>query len=263
MLLILLILSPYLTRGHVILSKSWIYRGNHIGYEEARKVQSPNKITTIGENHDHLKLNEADYSQKPVLLLNGFGVGSFHQHRLMPYLLKAGDDSDTIPHRVVYGVDYLGQGKSWPINCQDGNSENEKNLIYSVDTWTEQIIHFIEEIIIPNYCAAVESKPQKEGDCKIHLVGNSVGGLIAVLVALKRPELIDSICLLNATPVWGLNLPGWSGHLPPPPIPRWIGRYLFDIIRDRGTIHKYLIAAYANANAFGDDLVRMNASIEL
>jgi pimeloyl-ACP methyl ester carboxylesterase len=177
--------------------------------------------------------------------------------------LPAGKDSNLnsgTPHRVVYGLDYLGQGRSWPIDSQDGNSENEKNLIYSVDTWTDQVIHFIEEVIIPNHYDA-SSESNKPSDFKLHLVGNSVGGLIAVLVALKRPDLVDSICLLNATPVWGLNLPGWSGHLPPPPIPRWIGRYLFDKIRERSTIEKYLSTAYANPYAFGDDLVSIMSCV--
>jgi pimeloyl-ACP methyl ester carboxylesterase len=161
---------------------------------------------------------------------------------------------------TVYGVDYLGQGRSWPMDCQDGNSENEKNVIYSIDTWADQVVHFIEEVIIPNHRQRIaENGADLTSNTKVHLVGNSVGGLIAVLIALKRPELIESICLLNATPVWGLNLPGWSGHLPPPPIPRWIGRYLFDRIRERNTIEKYLLNAYANPSAFGDELVRISS----
>ena len=56
--------------------------------------------------------------------------------------------------------------------------------------------------------------------------------------------------------MWGLNLPGWSGHLPPPFIPRKIGRYLFDRIRDLNTIERYLENAYSNRSAFEDELVR-------
>jgi len=112
------------------------------------------------------------------------------------------------------------------------------------------VISFIEDVLLPNH-------PCKDGHhVKIHLVGNSVGGHLSVLLALKRPDLIESICLLNATPVWGLNLPGWSAALPPPALPRRIGRYLFDRIRDLPTIEKYLEAAYANRNAFDDELMQ-------
>jgi len=154
----------------------------------------------------------------------------------------------------VYGIDYLGQGRSWPLNCNDGNGPTEVGLNYSIDTWADQIIQFIEEIILQR-----PNNNNNNGDdssiSKVHLVGNSVGGYLAVVLASKRPDLIASICLLNATPVWGLNLPGWSGNLPPPLIPRAIGRYLFDRIRDLKTIDTYLQAAYANKSAFGDELI--------
>ena len=58
-------------------------------------------------------INDKDLAHDPILLLNGFGVGSFHQHRLMPHLLtinsadiKTSNGGEN--NRVVYGVDYLG-----------------------------------------------------------------------------------------------------------------------------------------------------------
>jgi len=227
----------------VIQPQSWDYKGHRIAYEEAR--QTYNGIP-----------DDSDKDHAPILILNGFGVGSFHQHRVMPQLLAVENndymgDVETAKdgnNRVVYGVDYLGQGGSWPVDCDDGNSPNEKGLIYSADTWVDQLIRFMEDVILPNHQG-------KNGEpCKIHLVGNSVGGHLSVVLAARRPDLIDSICLLNATPVWGLNLPGWSGHLPPPSIPRIIGRYLFDRIRDLNTIEKYLENAYANREAFNEEL---------
>lgn len=100
----------------------------------------------------------------------------------------------------VYGIDYLGQGRSWPLNCNDGNGPTEVGLNYSIDTWADQIIQFIEEIILQR-----PNNNNNNGDdssiSKVHLVGNSVGGYLAVVLASKRPDLIASICLLNATPV--------------------------------------------------------------
>lgn len=202
--------------------KSWDYKGHHIGYEIASSAGNGMPIT-----------------REPVLLLNGFGVGSFHQQRLMPELFS--DD------RVVYGVDYLGQGRSWPVDCDDGESENEKGLIYSADTWIDQLIQFMEEVIIPQQ----DFPPQK-----IHLVGNSVGGYLSVILAVRRPDLLASISLLNATPVWGLNLPGWDGVLPAPSVPKWIGRKAFDWIRDLGTIDKYLETAYSNKAGYDENLMQ-------
>jgi hypothetical protein len=113
-------------------------------------------------------------------------------------------------------------------------------------SWIDQIITFIEEVIIPE-----QSTTKK----KVHIVGNSVGGHLAAYIAVRRPDLVESICLLNPTPVWGLNLPGWSGHLPAPFLPKAIGRFLFDRIRDLKTIEKFLEQTYSRREAFTEELV--------
>ena len=51
-------------------------------------------------------------------------------------------------------------------------------------------MHFIDDVILP----AHKGK-------KIHIVGNSVGGYLSVFLATRRPDLVASLCLLNATPV--------------------------------------------------------------
>lgn len=214
---LLLFTCGYAVVSTKIETKSWDFQGHHIGYEVANPKAS---------------------KEEPILLLNGFGVGSFHQHRLIPELLERDGE------RSVYGMDYLGQGRSWPVDCNDGDSPNEDGLIYSADQWVDQIIDFIEQVV------------RSDGNQKIHIVGNSVGGHLAVVVATRRPDLVASVSLLNATPVWGLNLPGWSGNLPAPALPRKVGRILFDWIRDLGTIEKYLETAYANRKAFGLDLMK-------
>lgn len=227
-------------KAFAITPKTFDFRNHPIAYEEVTRVQS-----TSSANLTDTSTNSVTVNESPILVLNGFGVGSFHQHRLFPNLLSIEEKDGVEKCRKVYGIDYLGQGNSWPLDCDDGNSENEKGLIYSIDTWADQIISFIDEVIVPNH-------PNE----KVHLIGNSVGGHLSVVLAAKRPDLIESIILLNATPVWGLNLKGWSGHLPPPFIPRKLGRVLFDWIRDLDTIEKYLEAAYSNRAAFDDDLMK-------
>ena len=44
------------------------------------------------------------------------------------------------------------------------------------------------------------------GGVGVRLVGNSLGGLLAVLLAARRPDLVNGIVLLNATPIWGGDL---------------------------------------------------------
>jgi hypothetical protein len=77
----------------------------------------PEKVTTAfsggargGSSVQVMKPNESMSvmaEEEPILLLNGFGVGSFHQHRLIPYLLCNDSESN---QRSVYCMDYLGQG---------------------------------------------------------------------------------------------------------------------------------------------------------
>jgi len=223
----------------VIEPKKWDFRGHDIAYEVSRRGMTSSESQM---NATQLIFDDSDKKKDPIVLLNGFGVGSFHQHRLIPRL----HDGDG---RVVYGVDYLGQGKSWPRNCNDGRSETESGLRYCADTWVEQLTQFIEEVVLPQHESS-DGSP-----ARVHLVGNSVGGHLAAHIANRRPDLVASICLLNPTPVWGLNLFGWSGHLPAPLIPKAIGRYLFDRIRDLNTIEKYLANAYARREAFDDELM--------
>ena len=59
--------------------------------------------------------------------------------------------------------------------------------------------------------------------------------------------------LLNATPIWGSDLPGWDGRLPAPPVPRAVGRALFDLVR-------HLVITPATGRALFD-LVRSPATI--
>ena len=174
----------------------------------------------------------------PILLLNGFGVGSFHQHRLMKQLLQQHQSEVNDVQYEIYGIDYLGQGKSWPSNCNDGMSEDEYNLGYSADMWIQQLTDFIKEVIFPS------------SGQKVHIVGNSVGGYLGTILSYRHPELVSTLTLLNATPVWGLNLPTWDGRLPAPPLPKLIGRALFDTIRNLDVIDQYLDVAYVYKQAF-------------
>jgi len=164
----------------------------------------------------------------PVLLLNGFGVGSFTWHRNMAALAASTGAS-------VYAMDYVGQGASWPVDCDDGNAESEQGLRYAIDDWKAQAAEFIDAIVLRG------ASP----DACVHLVGNSAGGLLAALLAAEPGSRVASLCLLNATPVWGSNLPGWDGRLPGPAVPRAIGRYLYDRMRDRANIAEMLEQVYA------------------
>ena len=109
--------------SYEIKPKLWDYKSRYdIGYEVATRNRS--------ESLDYVNESSAN---EPILLLNGFGVGKFHQSRLVHELLTEDNDSGGL-QRTIFCLDYLGQGLSWPKDCQDGLGENEENLQYSAET---------------------------------------------------------------------------------------------------------------------------------
>ncbi|KAL9272470.1 Pheophytinase, chloroplastic-like protein, partial [Drosera capensis] len=158
----------------------------------------------------------------PVLFLPGFGVGSFHYEKQLKDL---GRD-----YRV-WALDFLGQGMSLPMEDPTLSSKVEsmseaknrpwgfgdetepwaEELVYSVDLWKEQVQSFIEQVI---------GEP-------VYIVGNSLGGFVALYFAAYNPELVRGVTLLNATPFWGFlpnpdkspllsKLFPWAGTFPLP-----------------------------------------------
>ena len=281
--------------------KKWMFQNKYpIAYEVARIISAGHATTDAsamksGDGAVTMIAEDEDEVVVPILLLNGFGVGSFHQHRLMRQLLLLmllqHDDAEynhrqhhinhekqqqqhQRPRRrqqlVIYGIDYLGQGESWPITCNgDGTSEDELNLGYSADVWLDQLNDFINEVVLgssssssssssedrPATTAAVTTTTTTTASSssshkKVHLIGNSVGGYLATILTHRHPHNIASLTLLNATPVWGLNLPGWDGRLPPPPLPKYVGGKLFEMIRDPNVINMYLQTAYVHPEAY-------------
>lgn len=255
--------------------KIWMYQKKHpISYEEI-KLSYGELISRIN-NDDNENGEIRETTTTSILFLNGFGMGTFHQHRLIDQLTKRYDNDNTKNQHLqqlktrsssscisMYAIDYIGQGESWPINCNDGYSINEYGLQYSGNTWMDQIIQFIEEVIIGksssqskhdnemhNSDADEDNSINKNHQHKIHIVGNSVGGHIATYIAAYRPDLIESIVLLNPTPLWGLNLPTWDGILPAPILPKFLGRILFNIIRNHKTIEQFLKATYVHEDAY-------------
>ncbi|CAN1190505.1 Pheophytinase, chloroplastic [Linum perenne] len=184
-----------------------------------------------------------------VLFLPGFGVGSFHYEKQLKDLGR---------QYRVWAVDFLGQGLSLPgVNPTEVGEEGLKDgamwgfgdeaqpwaseLVYSVDLWRDQVRYFVEEVI---------GEP-------VYIVGNSLGGYIALYFAAAHPELVKGVTLLNATPFWGF-LPNpikspalarvftWSGTFPLPARVKKIMQFLWQKISDPRSIAEVLKQVYAD-----------------
>lgn len=182
-----------------------------------------------------------------VLFLPGFGVGSFHYEKQLKDL---GRDYG------VWAMDFLGQGMSLPyedptvsdsqINDPlwgfgDETEPWADDLVYSIDLWQEQVGYFIKEVI-------------KE---PVYIVGNSLGGYVALYFAACNPHLVKGVTLLNATPFWGffpnpVRNPRLSqifpsvGTFPLPPRVKKIVDIVWQKIRDPRSIGEILKQVYAD-----------------
>lgn len=227
----------------------------------------------------------ADANSQPsrgvVVFISGFGVGGWHYERNLPALAKAGYS--------CFAPDLLGQGRSWPRSHPNGGAgegEEEQGAIpsppplssdsfdadteanddarvlrYSVDEWVEQLRRFIVEVALP--------RSGGDSNGKVTLVGNSLGGFLAVQLSARYPELIRGVALLNATPFWafqkrvkaGASSSSWSwppraldGRVPAPgPVTTTIRRLWWDSLRRPDTVETLLAQVYANPLAFRDD----------
>jgi pimeloyl-ACP methyl ester carboxylesterase len=116
-------------------------------------------------------------SGDPVLLLHGSGPGVSawaNWQRTIPVLAER--------HRVL-APDLVGFG----------NTERPANIRYSAETWVDHVWGFLDAMKIE----------------RTSIVGNSLGGFLALAMAIKRPERLNRMVLLGTpgpgmTPTEGL-----------------------------------------------------------
>ena len=223
---------------------------------------------------------------KHIVFLHGFGVGTFHYERQLDHLGALvdaetndlhGDDAYANANATtcVWALDFVGQGASWP--CDDESSSfpyvDEEDAApagfrYSVETWRDQVTHFLTEIVQP-----------KNGGA--YLAGNSLGGYVAALVAAT--EILDAktidedddetktkvkgLILLNATPFWAFvpsdassfarRVWPWDGATPAPSWIRAPFESYWDAFRSEANVKGLLSLVYGDGRGKVDDtLVR-------
>ena len=109
---------------------------------------------------------ENQESNIPILLLHGFGASSSHwRNNILPFAEMG---------YAVYSIDLLGFGESdQPGINQIGKLDN--------GIWCDQITDFMREVIRPMHSN------------KIIIIGNSLGGLVALTCAVAVPEEVHAI----------------------------------------------------------------------
>lgn len=169
-----------------------------------------------------------------LVLIHGFGASCEHWRKTVPVLAQN--------HRV-FALDLLGFGRS-------AKPAPGQPLPYTCETWGQQVAEFIR---------AVVREP-------VFLVGNSIGGVVALQTATLAPDQSQGVILLDCA-LRQIH----DRKLDSQPLPRRLGRPLlkkllqnrrlvhglFHQIAKPGVIRSVLKQAYGNPDMVTDELVEL------
>lgn len=164
---------------------------------------------------------------KPLVLIHGFGASIGHWRKNIPVLAAAG-------YRV-FAIDLLGFGSS-----------DKPPLNYTMEVW--------EELVKDFWTAHIQQRAV--------FVGNSIGGLLSLMVIANHPEIAAGGILINCA--------GGLSHRPHelnPPLrlvmgafnrlirSQVTGKVLFNRVRQKSQIKRSLMQVYRDRTAITDELV--------
>ncbi|KGG12120.1 MULTISPECIES: alpha/beta fold hydrolase [Prochlorococcus] len=126
-------------------------------------------------------------NKKAIVLIHGFGASSSHWRNNGLFFARKGFR--------VYALDLIGFGKS-------EQPKGSANKYLDNEIWANQVTDFIKEIV------------QISKEEKVILVGNSLGGLVAITSLKLKPNLVEAVI---ASPLPDpalmqskqLNIPSW------------------------------------------------------
>ncbi len=188
---------------------------------------------------------DAHCTPAPVVLIHGFGACKEHWRHNVEALRA---------ERPVYALDLIGFGASGkPRSRLDGEPEEPGSLHYGIDLWSQQVADFIRTEI---------NQP-------VQLVGNSIGGVVALAAAQRleqagtpalRVVLVD--CAQRALDDKRLAeqppLRRWGRPLLKSLVrQRWITSGLFKTLTKAGIIRKVLLQTYPSGANVDDQLVQL------
>lgn len=161
----------------------------------------------------------------PVLLLHGFGGSIGHWQHNLEFLAT---------NHTVYGMDLVGWGGS-----------RKPKINYNIDLWVDQVYDFWQTFV---------------GQPMI-LVGNSIGSLVALVVAARHPEMAETLVMVSLP-----DLSAEQEMIPKSlqPLVNGIKRSilnppllhtLFKIVSRPNVARKWAQIAYANPDRVTDELI--------
>ncbi len=109
---------------------------------------------------------------------------------------------------VVFCHGLFGQGRNW---TRIGKALSPDHRVLLVDMPHHGRSAWADEF---DYLDAADQVAELlDGDDPVALVGHSMGGKIAMLVALRHPELVDRLCVVDVSPVQYHHTDEFKGYI--------------------------------------------------
>jgi len=160
--------------GFILLMFSWVFLNSGCSYmvkNDQHEVYSKAKygmdkfVVVRGYNIHYVEAGEGE----PIFLIPGAFSTYRHWNRIIPLLSK---------HYRLLCIDYLGVGDS---------DKPRSGFKYTIEEQTDLIANMMEKLQIP----------------KVHIVGVSYGGAIALNIAARYPEKVDKIVSIEGNGING------------------------------------------------------------
>jgi pimeloyl-ACP methyl ester carboxylesterase len=113
--------------------------------------------------------------------------------------------------RVVFLHGLFGQGKNWTTLAKDLGTDARVTLLDLPDHGRSP---WSTEISYPAMAEAVAQTLVREGaGAGYAVVGHSMGGKVAMALALLRPELVERLCVVDVSPVPTESMSSFAGYV--------------------------------------------------
>jgi pimeloyl-ACP methyl ester carboxylesterase len=175
--------------------------GNLIPLEQLKDPDS--QFIKINNLNVHYK--QAGAGKTALILLHGFGASTFSWREVIAPLANLG--TVIAYDRPAFGLTDRPMPGDW-----SGVSP------YSLEAQAEMLVGLMDA----------------KGIAKAILIGNSAGGTVSVYTALKYPQRVQALVLVDAAIYSGGGLPQWLKPLMATPQGRWIGPLLVRPIQESG-----------------------------
>ncbi len=115
--------------------------------------------------------------------------------------------------RVVFLHGLFGQGRNWTQIAKALASDHQALLIDLPDHGRSDWIDRFDLVAVADRIADRLTEELQDGAGPVALVGHSLGGKVAMVLALRHPELVERLCVVDVAPVPYQRASEFAGYI--------------------------------------------------